>query len=162
MKKYILFLLIASLTISCNGQKEGMSENDLSDEKQKLTEAPKGSWKVDKEFDELGNLIRYDSVYSWSSKNEYKNLTDAKRDSLMQTFKSRFYTNFSRFQDEGFEDVFSQDSLFNKHFFNEDFFGSNFGKDFMDIDKIRQQMIDRQKNFLNKYHSELISPEDDY
>ena len=30
-------------------------------------ETPKGAWKVHKEFDENGNLIRYDSVYSWSS-----------------------------------------------------------------------------------------------
>jgi len=33
----------------------------------------------------------------------------------------------------------------------EDFFKSDFGSDFMDIDKIRRQMIARQKKFLEKY-----------
>ena len=47
------------------------------------------------------------------------------------------------------------------HFFNDDFFGSNFGNDFMDIDKLRQQMIARQKKFLEKYQSEFIKPEDE-
>ncbi|MEB8344842.1 hypothetical protein OO010_02210 [Flavobacteriaceae bacterium KMM 6898] len=29
---------------------------------------PKGQWSVTHEYDELGNLIKYDSAYSWSIK----------------------------------------------------------------------------------------------
>ncbi|WP_452232599.1 hypothetical protein [Lacinutrix sp. MEBiC02595] len=65
------------------------------------------------------------------------------------------------FESQGFESVFSLDSLFSKRFFNDGFFGSDFGSDFMDIDKIRQQMITRQKKFLEKYQSKLIQPEDE-
>ena len=79
----------------------------------------------------------------------------------MQSFKSKFFTNFSRFENQGFEDIFSQDSLFSKRFFNDDFFRSDFGTDFMDLEKIRQQMIARQKKFLEKYQSEFIKPEDE-
>lgn len=79
----------------------------------------------------------------------------------MKSLNSRFFTNYSQFENEGFEAVFSQDSLFSKHFFNDDFFGSDFGKDFMDIDKIRQKMIERQKKFLEKYQSEFLKPEDE-
>ncbi|MEO9893020.1 hypothetical protein [Aurantibacter sp.] len=160
MKKYILFLIIASLSVSCNGQESETTKAETNDNQSNPTE-PKGTWKVDKEFDELGNLIRYDSIYSWSSDNEYENLSSIDRDSLMRSFESRFYTNFSRFEDEGFEDIFSQDSLFSERFFNQDFFGSNFGKDFMDLDNIREQMIARQKKFLNKYQSEFFTPEED-
>ena len=64
---------------------------------------------------------------------------------MLQSFKSRFFTNFSDFENNEFDDVFSKDSLFSKHYFNDDFFGSNFGKDYMDIDKITRQMIARQK-----------------
>ncbi|MCX2764966.1 hypothetical protein [Aquimarina muelleri] len=149
MKIYILML--ALLSVSCKGQ-----EN-----KTNIDEEPKGTWKVDKEFDENGNLIRYDSIYSWSSDNKFDNLSSIDRDSLIQSFKSRFFTNFEKFEDEGFEDVFSQDSLFSERFFNDDFFGSSFGKDFMDIDKIRQQMIVKQKKFLEKYQSEFMKPEDE-
>jgi hypothetical protein len=159
MKKYVLLFMVGLLSISCNGQKnEQKTETKESDEK--LVEQPKGIWKVDKEFDENGNLIRYDSIYSWSSNGKFDNLSLSDKDSLMQSFKSRFFTNYSGFENEGFENVFSQDSLFSKRFFNDDFFGSNFGNDFMDIDKLRQQMIARQKKFLEKYQSEFIKPED--
>jgi len=158
MKKYVLLFMIGMLSVNCNSQNKDL-KNKESEEKS--VKEPKGSWKVDKEFDENGNLIRYDSIYSWSSDNKYDNLSFSERDSLMQSFKSRFFTNFSVFENREFEDVFSKDSLFSKHFFNDDFFESDFGSDFMDIDKIWQQMNARQKKFLEKYRSEFIKPEDE-
>jgi len=157
MKKHILLFMVSILSLSCNSQDNNRNKTEETDKQ--ITEVPKGSWKVDKAFDENGNLISYDSIYSWSSHNKYDNLNGVDKDSLMKTFKSKFFTNFSQFENEGFEDVFSKDSLFSNHFFNDDFFGSNFGQDFMDVDKMRQQMIDRQKSFLEKYQSEFINPE---
>ncbi|MBQ0787426.1 MAG: hypothetical protein KBT69_08000 [Oceanihabitans sp.] len=156
MKKYVLLCMVGLLSMRCSGQ-----NTETETKKEKLVEQPKGSWKVDKEFDENGNLVRYDSVYSWSSSNTYDKLSLSERDSLMQSFKSKFFTNFSEFENQGFEAVFSPDSLFSKRFFNDDFFESPFGADFIDIDKIRQQMTARQKRLLEKYQSELIQPENE-
>jgi len=160
MKKYVLLCMVGLLSASCSGQHTD-TDTDINTKEEKLVEQPKGSWKVDKEFDENGNLVRYDSIYSWSSSNTYDKLSSSARDSLTESFKSKFFTNFSEFENQGFDAVFSPDSLFSKRFFNEDFFGSDFSEDFMDIDKIRQQMITRQKKFLEKYQSELIQPEDE-
>ncbi|MDD3773008.1 MAG: hypothetical protein PHC38_10205 [Weeksellaceae bacterium] len=157
----MLVLLAALLSISCNGQKNDSKKTGIKESEEKIIEQPKGTWKVDKKFDDKGNLISYDSIYSWSSNGKLDNLSTLDRDSLLQSFKSRFFTNFSDFENQGFDDVFSKDSLFSKHFFNEDFFGSDFGKDYMEIDKITQQMIARQKKFLEKYQSEFIKPEED-
>ncbi|NRR93461.1 hypothetical protein HSX10_17955 [Winogradskyella undariae] len=161
MKKYIILFMVGLLSVSCKGQDNETKKVEKEDHKTDIVEAPKGSWKVDKEFDENGNLIRYDSIYSWSSNDKFDNLSFSDKDSLMQSFKSGFFSNYSEFEDQGFSAIFSQDSLFSKHFFNDDFFGSNFGKDFMDIDKLRQQMIGRQREFLEKYQSEFIKPEDE-
>tara|TARA_R110000868_G_scaffold407465_2_gene688958 strand:+ start:6026 stop:6514 length:489 start_codon:yes stop_codon:yes gene_type:complete len=161
MKKYILLFMIGLLSVSCNGQKNDTKNTETKENEGNIVEQPKGSWKVDKEFDDNGNLIRYDSIYSWSSNGKLDNLSTVDKDSLLQSFKSRFFTNFSDFENNGFDDVFSKDSLFSKHYFNDDFFGSDFGKDYMDIDKITQQMIARQKKFLEKYQSEFIKPEDE-
>ena len=161
MKKYILLFLVSLLSVSCKGQEKETKKVEKEDNKTNIIEAPKGSWKVDKEFDENGNLIRYDSIYSWSSNGNFNNFSSLDKDSLIQSFKSRFFSNYSGFENQGFDNVFSQDSLFSKHFFNDDFFGSNFGKDFMDIDKIRQQMIARQMKFLEKYQSEFIKPKEE-
>jgi hypothetical protein len=140
MKKHILLFIVGLLSLGCNSQ-----DNEAKKTDNKTIEKPKGSWKVDKQFDENGNLISYDSIYSWSSSNKYDNLTAVDKDSIMKSFKSKFFTNFSQFENEGFEDIFSQDSLFSDHFFNDNFFGSPFGQDFIDVDKMRQQMIEKQK-----------------
>ena len=154
-------MMIGMFSISCNGQNKDSEKTELKEHEKTITEQPKGSWKVNKEFDDNGNLIRYDSIYSWSSNGKFDDLSTLEKDSLLKSFKSRFFTNFSDFENNGFDDVFSKDSLFSKRFFNDDFFESDFGKEFMDIDKITQQMIARQKKFLEKYQSEFIKPEDE-
>ncbi|UMB60747.1 hypothetical protein MHL31_00705 [Lutibacter sp. A80] len=161
MKKYMLLIIIGVLSISCNGQNSTSKLSEAKKNENNLNDQPKGSWKVNKEFDENGNLIKYDSIYSWSSTKNFDNLSSVNKDSLIQSFKSRFFKNYSGFKNEGFSSIFSEDSLFSNHFFNDDFFGSDFGKDFMDIDKIHKEMIDRQKEFLKKYQSKFLNSEDE-
>ncbi|SDH34630.1 hypothetical protein [Winogradskyella thalassocola] len=161
MKKYALLCMIGLLSVSCNSQQNDSKQAEIKEKEGKIVAQPKGSWKVDKEFDENGNLIRYDSIYSWSSFDDMDNLSAVDKDSLLQSFKSRFFANFSDFENRGFDNIFSKDSLFSKHYFNDDFFGSDFGKDYMDLDKIRQQMMERQKKFLEKYQSQFIKPEEE-
>ena len=156
MKKCVLLLAVALLSINCSGQKSEYKKVEITE-----IEKPKGSWKVDKEFDENGNLIKYDSIYSWSSSNNMEGLWAMDRDSLMRSFKSKFSKNYSRLEHQGFENMFSEDYLFSKYFFNDDFFGSDFGTDFMDIDQITQDLLSRQKQFLEKYQSEFVLPEED-
>ncbi len=113
----------------------------------KTAEQPKGTWKVDKEFDENGNLTRYDSIYSWSSTDNLDELAQKNPDSLMQSLRSKFYRNFSGIDDQRFGDLFADDSLFTEQFFDDDFFDSEFGEDFMDIDRIRERMETMQQKF---------------
>lgn len=161
MRKYMTFLiaLLLSLT-SCQSQdKKGDAIAKKDDNKEEVQ--PKGTWKVDKEFDENGNLIRYDSIYSWSSNDSLNDLTALDRDSLLNNFESKFYRRFSRYKNHGFDDIFEQDSLFGNHFFNDGFFESDFGIDFMELDKIHKKMMDRQKKFLEKYRTDFNNKEKD-
>ena len=160
MNYYILFITVAMLSVSCKGQNKD-THADSNGNDGNITEAPQGSWKVNKEFDENGNLIKYDSIYSWSSSNQFANLSTPQRDSLMQAFKSRFFTDFSIFENQGFDDVFAEDSLFSKRYFNNGFFESDFGSDLMNLDKIKQRMLARQKEFLERYQSEFQKKEDE-
>ncbi|GAB4512513.1 MAG: hypothetical protein Tsb004_18430 [Allomuricauda sp.] len=148
-----MILLVAFLSTGCNSQEKESKNEDIAQNKETTTATPKGSWKVNKEFDEAGNLIRYDSIYSWSSSENLDELASLDRDSTLQSMQSRFYRNFSDFDfdQEGFGDFFQEDSLFTRRFFNDDFFNSDFGKDFMDIDKMHERMEAMQKQFLNRY-----------
>lgn len=160
MKIQTLFLSALLLVLnSCQGQEK--KENTLTKEGDRKDIAqPKGSWKVDREFDENGNLIRYDSIYTWSS-DSLGDLSGLDRDSLLSNFESKFYSHFSQFKNQGFGDLFEPDSLFSKRFFNDDFFESDFGEDFMELDNIRKHMMERQKRFLEKYGSDLGMQEKD-
>lgn len=157
----MVYWFVALISLSCNGQKADIENKDQGANKEKETVVPKGIWKVDKEFDEHGNLIKYDSIYSWSSSSHLDSLSTLDRDSLIQSFRSRFFTNFSDFNIRGTHGIFTQDTLFGDRFFDDDFFKSDFGKDFMNIDKLRQEMIEKQKKFLEKYKSEYIKPEEE-
>ncbi len=163
MKKIAFLLWTAIFNISCTAQEHKKEEKSQSgvDSLAQTTVAPKGSWKVDKEFDEDGNLIRYDSIYSWSSGDELEGLSLLDRDSTLQAMQSKFYRRFSQFEKGGFNDIFSPDSLFSRRFFDDDFFTSEFGEDFMDIDKMQKRMEAMQKKFLKKYQSEFEDPEND-
>ncbi|PIF00722.1 MAG: hypothetical protein CR994_05050 [Maribacter sp.] len=160
MKKYVLLVVSAFLTLSCNSQEKKNKDSSQDGDKARIAEAPKGSWKVNREFDEDGNLIRYDSIYSWSSGTDLDKMATMDRDSILSSMQSRFYNGFSNFDDEGFPELFSNDSLFAKQFFNDDFFDSDFGQDFMEIDRVREQMENMQRRFLERYRSEFDKKRD--
>lgn len=161
MRKYLTFLMALFLSLTSCQSQDKKEEDVAKEDNKKEVEQPKGKWKVDKEFDEDGNLIRYDSIYSWSSNNSLNDLKALDRDSLLNNFESKFYRRFSQYKSQGFDDIFEQDSLFGNHFFNDNFFESDFGMDFMELDKIHKRMMDRQKNFLEKYRSDFNNKEKD-
>lgn len=159
MKTYITLTAILLLSLTgCRGQEK--TDKGITEEKMEK-EQPKGVWKVDKEYDENGNLIRYDSIYSWSSGDTtFSNLAKMNRDSLLGNLESRFYGQFSQFRNQGFEDVFEPDSLFSKRYFNNDFFGSDFGEEFIELDNVYQSILERRKRFLEKYRSDFVKRKD--
>ena len=98
--------------------------------------------KVNKVFDEHGNLIRYDSIYSYSSSNY--NMDTKKMDSLMkQFFPNRGTMPFK----EPFDDFdFGFPNLFNQNFRN--------------LDSIwRQRLKGQQKKFDSIFKRQHLQKE---
>ena len=156
MKRQMLLLFAILSVMGCQGQEQTKKTDK---EKAEATEKPKGSWKVNREFDEMGNLIRYDSIYSYSSSNGFEDLAEMDRDSIFESFQSHFSRSFRGFDPLVEDGFFTRDSLFMKKFFADDFFQSEFGQDFMDLDKIHQRMQRMQRQFLERYHSEFKEPD---
>lgn len=159
--KRIVLLCVAVLAISCNAQdkeKENKEQPTVSE-----AAPPKGSWRVNREYDEAGNLIQYDSIYSWSSDDQFGDLSAMDQDSVLKSFHSKFFKHFSEssaFDSRDFSGIFDNDSLIRERFFSEDFFDSDFGKDFMDIDRIHERIEKMQEQFLKRYESHLLPSED--
>ena len=121
MKKLIFFVLFfIIITNSFFSQIEVYIDTTKID-------SPNETWNVNKSYDKDGNIIQYDSSYSYSysSSGEYLNI-----DSLISTFgMNNFFSspfNFFNQRNQMIEDVFKEfiqiDSYFN------DFFDDNFSK----------------------------------
>lgn len=158
----MLFLFVAILATSCNAQDtENSSKNssDLEIQKDSL-QKPKGNWKVNKELDENGNIIRYDSIYSWSSSGNIKGIES---DSIINQMRSMMQKRFSMLQSPNLNGFADQDSImkpfFSDDFFKDDFFSNRMPSGFPNMDDVMKQMEAMRQNFFNDNYRYIIPPE---
>ena len=149
MKKLAVVSMVALLAASCDAQEHKNSDLAQNNDRT-LKQEPKGTWKVDKEVDENGNIIKYDSIYSWSSQNNRHILTPEQMDSIMGDFRAAFGERFGDFNGEDFSGFFNRDSLFTKEFFGEDFMNGDFGMDFSNFEDLREHMETMRQHFMDK------------
>jgi hypothetical protein len=142
MRKQLIFysLLFALSLNSCNGQKkEGTGAPPAENQ-------PKTSIKVDKEYDENGNLIRYDSSYSYY----YSNIENDTllRDSIFDQFRFHFNQKYFFSEEPFFNDLFFQDSLLKFDFYKNDFFSNRFRSNMEHIDRLFNEMDSIKNQFF--------------
>ncbi|WP_157358327.1 hypothetical protein [Winogradskyella sp. J14-2] len=162
MKKVMLFLFVAILATSCNAQDtENSSKNpsDLEIQRDSL-QKPKANWEVNKEVDENGNIIRYDSIYSWSSSGNIKGMEN---DSIFNQMHTMMQKRFSMLQSPNLNDFAEHDSImkqfFYDDFFKDDFFSNRMPTGFLNMDEIMKQMEAMRQNFFNNENRYIIPPE---
>jgi len=146
MKRLAQIMLLLFLTISCNAQNV---ESKKTDDKNK----PKTSIIVNKEYDENGNLIRYDSTYSYFYSNIENDSTLA--DSSFTSFQKYFYKSFPDFESPFFDDMFFEDSLLTYDFYKKDFFSKRFELN----RKMFDEMFEKMDSLKNKFYNEIRIPE---
>ena len=137
MKKKIFLAILGLLSLnSCKGQDKDQIEKNPDIQ-------PKENVIVNKEYDENGNLIRYDSTYTYV----YSNFDGdfAKRDSIFNSFRQRFNEVYDFSEDPFFEDLFFQDSLLQYDFYKDDFFLKRFQQNMKMMEQLFREM-DSVKN----------------
>lgn len=153
MKTKVLMLMAVLLSLSsCNAQDK--KEKALTNDKDEQV-VPKGKWKVNKRFDENGNLISYDStyVYSYSTMNG-DTISNANMDEAMKNFRQFFESNGMGDQSALMESFFN-DSLGG----NEDFFRNGFFRDHVmaqDFQKQIREMDSLHQEFLKQNYPQLF------
>jgi len=130
--KSMLILAIAAFLAwnSCNGQtKEKDSDNSLK------SNIPKTDIKVNKQYDEHGNLKKYDSTYSYSYSTFGNDII--MNDSLIGNFNNSFFSSENPFFNNPFFTDSLSDNDFKRGFFLTPFFDSDrMNKLFWDLDSI--------------------------
>ncbi|NHF59621.1 hypothetical protein FK220_009735 [Flavobacteriaceae bacterium TP-CH-4] len=157
--KRIMFMVLILLFAGCKGQEE--SELEKAEVKKDSTEIPEGQWEVKKEYDEFGNLIRYDSIYSYSYSNPNGESLKINLDSIMDSFRSYFDQEAPLSRNGFFPSFPRKDSLFMKDFFEEDYFFKNWERHHSDMEGIIKQMDSLRNAFLKKYHPGLMESQEE-
>ena len=155
MKKIAIYLLLFILFVGCNSQEKEKQETQ-TDKKEKAIIKPQEKWDVKKEFDEFGNLIKYDSIYSYSYSNIKGDTIQVNLDSVMNSFKGYFEENTPFKWNEHFSYFPQNDSLFMNDFFKDDFFYNQWNRHPLDISKMMRQMDSTRNDFLKKFYPGLM------
>lgn len=114
-------LALLAMTLSaCTGNAQEQPTGTPGDTPGMATDTPRTEVRVNKEYDEHGNLIDFDSTYA-SFHSTYS--TDPTRmDSLFRDLRSRMNRHFPMMNDPVFHDLFFRDSILQPDFFHDDFF----------------------------------------
>jgi hypothetical protein len=148
----ILGLAVSILLNSCNGQ-TSLKLGNKQDEKI----SPGANYKVNKEYDKDGKLLRYDSTYSYY----YSNVEcdSVKRDSILDIFKDSFNHQLFFSDDPFFNEFFFQDSLIPYDFYKKDFFSHRYRNNKEEFDEFFHQMDSIKNEFFNHQFKESEPPE---
>ena len=132
-----------------NGQDNHNSQKDQALVAQDSLNKPKVNIKVNRRFDEKGNLIGFDSTYS----SFYSNVEGdtSGMDSLMSRFDRYFNRNHSSFFDSQFNSLFFTDSLRYPDFFHQDFFMKRYEMN----DDYLKGMMHRMDSIKNRFYQDL-------
>lgn len=120
-----VFCYSVSLILIFASCKEQTKKNDPGETMvETVVKKEKGNPKIDivvnKRYDKKGDLVAFDSVYSYYYSNRVGE--KALMDSLFQTFKPVISQEFPLMKDKRFVHLFLNDSLFYTDFFHEDYF----------------------------------------
>jgi hypothetical protein len=139
----LIAIALSVTLISCNGKTNRQNSDSVI-----KSSNPQTSIKVDKKYDYKGNLIKYDSTYSYyySNVNNNTNL----KDSIFNTFKNHFNRNYFFSTNPYFNDFFFQDSLLKYDFYRKDFFMNRFRNNMRMMDSLFWGMDSLKNSFFNK------------
>ena len=155
MKKLVFSLLLGLMLASCQAQDDrNRSRADLADKNtdSSAVDKPKISWKVDKKYDENGNVIGYDSIYSYSYNNFKKMPMEMDLDSIMGAMKFFSQDDLSTFMEEyNLGRTMEMDSLMTGNQYFKDFFEGQGYHNFSDMRKLFQQMDSLQNIMMERF-----------
>ena len=152
MKRIALFIGLMVTMFGCDAQQK---ESQRSEEQDTVAFEPQTEIRVNKEYDDRGNLIRYDSVYS----SYYSNIEGdtALHDSVFNQFMNKFNDRFPFSSEPFFNEMFFTDSLLHYDFFKDDFFQNRFERNLYHMDEYFRRM-DSLKNYFFRKQIRSESP----
>ncbi|WP_026451501.1 hypothetical protein [Aequorivita capsosiphonis] len=161
MKTIVFALAVALCLSSCHAQeKKGDADNSTAMKTQtEIQKESHGTRKVNKEVDENGNLVRYDSIYNYSYGDiNGKQVSPEKTDSLMASFQKYMQDRMPGFSQEMMNPLKS-DSL-HADFYQNDFFLNHWEDFFPGMKNQLKEMDSLHQGFFQQTQPGLFPPEE--
>lgn len=143
----IMLGTIIGFSINVNKTESDKKETPQEDT---LKTNPKIDIKVNKEYDDEGNIIRYDSTYSYIYTYPDGKQKNINIDSLFQSFQPYFFDRSFEMMQDPFKQFFERDSFYERHFFDHDFFMQQFEREKLHFDEMIKQMDSLRNQFLKE------------
>lgn len=153
--KSTLLSLLFFIFLSCNGQTQKGNEQLLSDKskdtivKDESSDKPKIDVKVNKQYDDKGRIIKFDSTYSYFYSSP-KGSLQLGNDSVYDGFRSFFEKSYSTLMDRHSNNIFFNDSLFKYDFFSDNYFQKRFELNKKMFENMYQQMDSIKRDYLKE------------
>ncbi|HSH64582.1 MAG TPA: hypothetical protein VLB84_02000 [Bacteroidia bacterium] len=157
--KVLIMGIMALLFLGCEAQ-NSKKDQPKTIKKGSLADAdtlnkPKIQVNVNRKYDDKGNVVQFDSTYSYFYKSPTgKGTMKLNNDSLYDQFQSFFNNKYEDFFDRQKKDVFFNDSLFKYDFFNDDYFLKRFKLNQKSFEDMYKQMDSIKQNFIQKNYPE--------
>jgi hypothetical protein len=148
MNRLILCSIFVFTLSGCNAQQKG----EASISADSLETKPQTRVIVNKEYDEDGNLIGFDSTYSYYYSNIQQDSLFG--DSNFVRFRKDFFNSFPLRQRPFLNDLFFEDSLLSYDFYKDDFFTKRFQLNRERFDKLFKEM----DSLKNSFYENNINP----
>lgn len=159
MKQLMIALHILAGLAGCNAQSNNqkMSKSDTANYSENI---PKVTYKVNKKFDDKGNLLSYDSSFVWSYSSD-GNKHNIESDSVMIAFKRQFDSSFPSIFRNNFGDPMWNDSFFFRDFAAPDYFMQKWHQHYFNMETMMQQMDSLRNSFITNHYPGLSPKQKD-
>jgi len=161
MKRMLFLMLMPFLLIGCSNA-QSTNKGEKAGKNMQAGESankPKVEIKVNKVYDDNGNLVGYDSTYVWSYSNVEGDSVFVNPDTLMFEFRPYFYEHFPDFKLPESEDIFFNDSAFYQDFFMPDYFYERWQQSLRESDRVFREMDSLKNIFFKEHYPGLQKPE---
>ena len=153
--KIIFLLLIPVLLLSGCHWKNPMHKPSHSAVKNEITARdtlikPDVKINVNKQYDDKGNIVRFDSSYSCIYSSRGSGNMQMNTDSVYTHFRSFFHHNYKGLSDPWHDNVTGSDSLFRHDFLSNDYFMKRFELNQRMFDNVFRQMDSLKKHQMHR------------
>lgn len=145
MQRIVFGIVTLLLICSCSTEKV-KGQQEIKDSQ--TTNEPQTKIIVNKEYDQNGKLIKFDSSYSYY----YSNIDgdSISGDSTFGVFRQDFFESFPNVQRPFLEDMFFEDSLLTYDFYKSDFFSNRFRLNRKRFNNLFEEMDSIKNDFYKK------------